>query len=120
MKFYLFIFCLAFYSCFQINWGNHFTFEIDLSNKVDSLGFKYCNELQIFKSYYDDSLNVNNITFEGNIDPYHEIKPCDISFLIYSESETIQIDGGVFSCFNCDGSHYYLINKDTVIYKLHQ
>lgn len=59
------------------------------------------------------------MTFEGNIDPYHEIKPCDVSFLIYSKGKIRQIDGGTFDCFNCDGSHYYSISRDTVVYKFY-
>lgn len=98
----------------HIKWGHHFSFENELGMDVDSLTITIGNvrtEIQVGK----DRLR----TLEGNVNVPENGYPHEVSIIVYSSGKEIALKADSFNCFNCDGSHAYMLSESGAKYKFH-
>jgi len=105
---------LLFISCVRMDWGHHFTFTIELGYDIDSIqvviGDKE-NWIYSIENYPD--------IFEGNLEVPEKGYPHDVQIIVYENNRGHRITADPFNCYNCDGSHEYILRVSRAKYVFH-
>ena len=96
----------------ELEWGHHFSFENELEIPIDSLKIKVGGEQTLIEAD-TDSLK----TLEGNITVPNKGYPHHVTIIIYSDKKVMNLAADSFNCYNCDGSHQYILRKSGAEYK---
>ncbi len=96
----------------SVDWGHHFTFQNELGITIDSLNILVGNESTNVTSILD-----NHKDLEGNINVPNKEYPHEVVLTLFSGLEIIMLDADSFDCYNCDGSHLYILQDSRAQYK---
>lgn len=101
--------------CINFYWGHHFTFTNQMGMPMDSLEITVGDKTTLITSKGIDRDSLEYL--EGNIGVPKRGYPHKVKLLIFSNSDTITLHPESFDCYNCDGTHQYILTKDSVKYK---
>jgi hypothetical protein len=92
----------------QINWGHHFIFTNSLDKQIDSLTI----------TVGDSSTTlISTPNLEGNIAVPEGGYPHKVSIKIYHTDGVEVLGADSFNCYNCDGSHEYILTPSGAEYR---
>ncbi len=95
-----------------MDWGHHFSFENKLEIEIDSLEISVGKVKTIIEAG-SDSLQ----TLVGNIDVPQKGYPHQVMLKIFSDESIIILKADSFNCYNCDGSHEYILKEPKAEYR---
>lgn len=99
-------------SSIKINYGHHFAFENELTSvEIDSLQIEVGNVKTVIEA--SDSLRI----LEGNIDVPESGYPHEVIITIFSTEGIRTMRADSFNCYNCDGSHMYILKEPVAEYR---
>ena len=97
-----------------MDWGHHFHFENELGIEIDSLEISIgSTNTMILPS--TDSIK----SFFGNIDVPKNGYPHEALIKVFYNDNTMTIKADSFNCYNCDGSHGYIMRSTGAEYKFY-
>jgi hypothetical protein len=107
------LFFIYILSSIKINYGHHFAFENELTSlEIDSLQIDIGNVKTIIEAT-GDSLRI----LESNINVPKSGYPHDVTITIFSNKGVRILRAESFDCYNCDGSHMYILKEPVAEYK---
>ena len=95
----------------RMEWGHHFSFENELGFEIDSLEISLGEVKTLIHAASDSSSYL-----EGNIDVPREGYPHEVFFKLYSKGTSMILKADSFNCYNCDGSHEYILKPSGAEY----
>ncbi|HYC87301.1 MAG TPA: hypothetical protein VEB86_18845 [Chryseosolibacter sp.] len=99
---------------YRMKWGHGFTFENELGIQIDSLEIIIGDKkTMIYAS--SDSLR----TMAGNIEVPENGYPHKVTMKIFSNGNLQILKADSFDCYNCDGSHEYVLRNTGAEYKFY-
>lgn len=98
----------------QEYYGNYFSFENELGVSIDSMKVTIGEvENVVYGFDYGDGIE----EFSGNLEVPDSGYPHKVSMIIYSPEGEIVLDADSFNCYNCDGSHEYILKESGAEYR---
>jgi len=101
-------------SCIKIEYGHHFAFTNDLGIDIDSLQVSIDDSTTMLNDPY-----LVTFDFEANIAVPKSGYPHHVKIIVYSNDSMFEIPADSFNCYNCDGSHEYILQNDSSKYVFH-
>ena len=95
----------------NLDYGHHFSFTNNSGYQIDSLSITVGEATTM-------ALNSEYGMSENLVVP-KEGYPHEVQIKVYSNEQTIDLVADSFDCYNCDGSHEYLLTKDSAQYAFH-
>jgi len=92
------------------DWGHHFSFENELGVSIDSLEITVGDVKNIIVANSDGTL-------EGNINVPSKGYPHKVKLRVFYDGKIMLLKTPDFNCYNCDGSHMYILKKSGAIYR---
>lgn len=93
-------------------WGHHFTFENELGINIDSLEISIGDVKTTVYPHDDNSL-------ARNLDVPRKGYPHQVVIEIYNGATQTNMNAEPFNCYNCDGTHAYILKTKGAEYKFH-
>lgn len=94
----------------SVNYGNFFEFENQLNMSIDSLKVTVGDKTNTLNPFKDSTLMANLIVPESGY-------PHQVKIWVYSNSNIYPLKADSFNCYNCDGSHLYILKEGRAEYK---
>jgi len=94
------------------NWGHHFTFENKLGINIDSLEISVGN---IKTVVYPTDTNELESNLKVPVSGY----PHKVDFKVYKSDGSLFLKADAFDCYNCDGTHGYILKPEGAEYKFY-
>jgi hypothetical protein len=93
--------------------GHYFEFTNELNYPVDSLSVSIGKEINWVYNQSESS------TFGANLKVPKKGYPHAVNITVYSGDNISALRADSFSCYNCDGSHEYILRKQGAEYRFH-
>ena len=97
-----------------MDYGHHFAFTNNLGITIDSLEFIVGDSTTWVYPNPDFSDEL-----EANVSVPVKGYPHLVTIRVYEDGVIRNLTADVFDCFNCDGSHEYILEGDSAKYKFH-
>lgn len=108
----IFLFSILWMSCFQMDWGHHFTFKNELGTLIDSLQITIGDQVNwVYPNADDISI------LEDNLIVPQKDYPHAVKILLFQKRISLSLEADSFNCYNCDGSHAYILRKTGAEYQ---
>jgi hypothetical protein len=110
MKYILLTGLILSIGCFRPYWGHHFVVENQLNQHIDSLKITIGDE-ENWLLFGGDSSSSANLKVPKRGYPH------PVRIEIYSGNDILHLEADSFNCYNCDGSHRYILKKPKAEYQ---
>jgi hypothetical protein len=98
----------------QVEWGHHFSIANELGIEIDSVKITIGKEVNWLYAGSDRQRSM-----EGNLSVPSKGYPHRVQILIFSKGRKHKLKAEDFNCYNCDGSHEYILRKEGAVYVFH-
>lgn len=95
----------------SFEWGHYFDFKNELGIEIDSLEISVGEVKTMVRSGGDRSKDLG-----GNIDVPDDDYPHLVTIKIFNNQEVLTLKADSFNCYNCDGTHQYILNNSRAEY----
>ena len=111
MKLTLYFLLFLCASCIKIEFGHHFSFTNKSGYDIDSLAITVGSETTMVKN--------SDYGMSENLAVPEKGYPHKVKIQIYTAGKKNDLIADSFNCYNCDGSHQYILTKDSAHYVFH-
>lgn len=95
-----------------MDWGHHFTFKNELGTLIDSLQITIGDQVNwVYPNADDISI------LEDNLIVPQKDYPHAVKILLFQKRISLSLEADSFNCYNCDGSHAYILRKTGAEYQ---
>ncbi|MEM6264043.1 MAG: hypothetical protein AAGI38_16130 [Bacteroidota bacterium] len=96
----------------QVKWGHHFTFKNELGLEINSLSITIGSEINMIRKTVDEPNFLG-----GNLGVPKKGYPHEVIIKVFSQEGYLVIPADSFDCYNCDGSHSYILTDLRAVYQ---
>ena len=111
MKVLLYSLLFLSFGCMNFDYGHHFSFTNNTENEIDSLAITVGDETTMIYN--------SNYGMEESLAVPKEGYPHRVKIKTFTNGKTADLVADSFNCYNCDGSHEYILSKDSAHYVFH-
>ena len=102
----------------RFDWGHHFSFTNNTGEFIDSIDIQVGDSIN--RIIADCNVqHIDSCSLADNISVPKEGYPHEVRLKLYCGKQQFEIKADSFDCYNCDGSHEYIISMDEATYKFH-
>jgi hypothetical protein len=123
MRILLILFNLLLLNSCGFKWSSYFEFTNELNIPIDSIRI-VIGDKENWVTYKDSSWVTKSdsslvLVFGKNLSVPDKGYPHRVDIDVYSGVDVISLEADSFDCYNCDGSHEYILQDKKATYKFH-